>query len=240
MSATEQARLCALNNAEWCDSVCRAHGVPGSFDSAMWMQKRKGPPYYSNGITLSPSEEAKQRAAIDQLCSALPEGLSIKDSFACLDLKQAGFRRLFDAEWLWLDRTAAATLPKGSGEWTRVADAGELQRWEAAWALAGSPADIRVFPPSLLLDENIAFLGAKRDGAFVAGFVANRSRGDVVGFSNFFATAEPGRHRPAAVAQALSFGGDRTVVGYQRGDELAGLHALGFRTTGKLRVLVKD
>ena len=236
----DAAALCALNNAQWCDSVCRAHGVPGTFGAAIWTQMRRGPPYYSNAVTLSRSEQDIQRAAIDELCFALPDGFSVKDSFGCLDLSEAGFRSLFDAEWVWLV-PAVAVGPKAAGEWIRVRDAADLERWEAAWGAAGSPANSRVFPPSLLLDAGIAFLGAKLGGEFVAGCVANRSSGDVIGFSNFFAATDPGDdYRAGAVAQVQGFAPGSPVVGYDRGDELAGLHALGFRTVGRLRVWVSD
>ena len=47
----DEAMLCTLNNVEWCDTVCRSHGLTTELGQEMWIQPRRGPPYYSNGIT---------------------------------------------------------------------------------------------------------------------------------------------------------------------------------------------
>lgn len=67
----DRRRSAALNNAEWCDAVCRTHGLPGRILPAAWIQPRIGPPYYSNMVTLSPAVD-ENLAAIDELktCSA--------------------------------------------------------------------------------------------------------------------------------------------------------------------------
>ena len=91
--------------------------------------------------------------------------------------------------------------------------------------------------PALLKESRIAFFGVERDGEIVAGCAANRSQGDVVGFSNFFAlTEERDRFRSEAVATVAAFAPGSPVVGYDRGKELEGLLALGFRSVGALRV----
>lgn len=79
----DEAAISALNNAEWCDAVCRAHGVPGSFAADIWTQPLRGPAYYSNAITLSHGGLATQRAAIDALAPALRHDYSVKDAFNC-------------------------------------------------------------------------------------------------------------------------------------------------------------
>lgn len=123
----------------------------------------------------------------------------------------------------------------------RIGAEAELANWEAAWSAAGSPATTRIFPAALLRDESIAFLGAKKDGAFVAGCAANRSTGNVVGFSNFFAPgADSDRFRAAAVAQAALFAPGLPLVGYDRDEALAAMLRLGFRSVGMLRVWVHD
>lgn len=255
---SDKATLCTLNNVEWCNTICRSHGVPGSLGSDMWIQPRRGPPYYSNGITVSRSGEAAQIAAIEKLKVALPDGFSIKDSFAALDLAKNGFRVLFDAEWVWHDPTQGGALQepplpqpsayaegnplptrgRGAGaQWFRVESETELVAWEAAWAAAGSPTATRVFLPALLDRKSIAFFGARQDGKIVAGCAANCSEGNVVGFSNFFAPAsERESFRAGAVTKVMEFAPGLPVVGYERGDDLAGMLSLGFRSVGKLRV----
>jgi hypothetical protein len=233
----DETILCTLNNVEWCDAVCRSHGLAPRLKHDMWIQGQKGPPYYSNGITVSRSALEQQYAAIENLKSALPDGFSVKDSFACLDLGAAGFRTLFDAEWIWLDAASRGALHANGVGWFRVESERELVRWEAAWAAGGSPTSERVFMPALLQEARIAFFGVERDGEIVAGCAANRSRGDVVGFSNFFAPEEErDRFRAEAVAKVAEFAPGWPVVGYERGEDLAGLLSLGFRSVGALRV----
>jgi hypothetical protein len=231
----DETTLCVLSNVAWCDAVCRSHGLTPQLGRDMWIQRRQGPPYYSNGITVSRFAEENQYAAIEELKAKLPDGFSIKDSFARLDLAKAGFSSLFAAEWVWLD---AEALPSGS-DWTRVETEADLVRWESAWAANGSPTSTRVFLPQLLSENNIAFFGVERDGEVIAGCAANRSQGDVVGFSNFFAPAEEiNRFQAAAVKTLAAFAPGRPIVGYERDYELAALLTLGFRSVGVLRVWV--
>jgi hypothetical protein len=249
----DEAMLCTLNNVAWCDTVCRSHGLGTELGREMWIQPRRGPPYYSNGITVSREASKIKYAAIEDLKAGLPDGFSVKDSFACLDLGSLGFRPLFDAEWVRLDRDSRSALhgrphpqplptrgrgaTASDGWWFKVESEPDLVRWEAAWAAGGSPTSTRVFLPALLQDPRIAFFGVEHDGDILAGCAANRSQGDVVGFSNFFALTEArDRFREEAVARVAAFAPGSPVVGYDRGKEFYGLRALGFRSVGSLRV----
>jgi len=234
----DRTELAALNNAEWCDAVCAAHGVAGVVTRDVWLQKEPGPPYYSNAVTLSRDGTTAQIEAVEALAAARPEGFSVKDSFSTLDLSGRGFSILFEAEWLWLD--PSTPLPSADEAWERVASDEALIAWEAAWA-ESSPRENRVFPPALLADERIAFLGVRRGDRFVAGAIANRSTGDVCGFSNFFAPGEATAHfRKDAVAAVRAFATGRPLVGYDRGEEREGLMALGFEPIGGLRVWLRE
>jgi hypothetical protein len=233
----DEPMLCTLNNVAWCDAVCRSHGLAPRLDQDMWIQPRRGPSYYSNGITVSRAASKTQYETIEDLKAALPDGFSVKDSFACLDLGTRGFQTLFEAQWVWLDPSSHGALLANDPKWFKVESERDLIRWEAAWAAGGSPTSTRVFLPALLQDPRIAFFGVEHDGEIVAGCAANRSQGDVVGFSNFFAlTEERDRFRSAAVAKVAEFASGWSVVGYDRGEELDGLRALGFRSVGALRV----
>jgi hypothetical protein len=231
----DETMLCVLNNVAWCDAVCRSHGLAPQLEQDMWIQPRRGPPYYSNGITVSRFAENDRYAAIEALKGKLPDGFSIKDSFARLNLAKAGFRSLFAAEWVWLDN---ADLPPSSN-WKKVETEVDLVRWESAWAANGSPTSTRVFLPELLNSPDIAFFGVERRGEFISGCAANRSEGDVVGFSNFFAPpGEKLQFQAAAVLVVTEFAPGCAIVGYERDEELAGLLALRFRSVGALRVWV--
>ena len=43
-----------INNARWCNAVCRSHGYPGQFTGRLWTSVRHALPFYPNAITLSP------------------------------------------------------------------------------------------------------------------------------------------------------------------------------------------
>ncbi|MEV8567066.1 hypothetical protein AB0436_16085 [Streptomyces sp. NPDC051322] len=227
--AVARAVEAARNNAEWCDTLCRTHGVQGAFSAAFWASAVRTPPLYPDAVTLVPGASAAGvLAGID---TAAP-GCTVKDSFAELDLSAAGFEVLFDAEWI--HRPAELPAPAGPAGvcWAVVRAAQELAEWERAW---GGGAD-ELFRAGLLGDASTLVLAGRRGGRVVAGAVL--TLGDaVVGVSNLFAAdgdldaawagclSEVARHRP-----------DAPVVGYEHGPDLAAALRLGFTAAGPLRV----
>jgi hypothetical protein len=233
-------RLCVLNNAELCDAICRSHGVPGIFSTEIWLQPRDGPAYHPNLITLLPAGPEEQYAAIDGLRAVMPKGFSLKDSFDCLDLSRRGLRKLFEAQWIWLEPGFSRPFPnmRGDTHWTKVETAANLEKWEAAWA-GNNPSPNPVFLPSLLRDETVSILSAGRDGEIAAGCIANRDRSKVTGFSNFFApAAERDKWLAEAVGQVGTIAGGGPVAGYEKGEDLTAMLALGFRAAGPLSVWI--
>jgi hypothetical protein len=232
----------ARNNAVWCDSVCRAHGTRGEFTDKLWLTRGRVPRFFPNAVTLAAEGQADQLAAIRALAAdARHHTLSLKDSFAALDLAPLGFHILFEATWLW--------KPPGSparGEHDRtissrvVKDPAELTRWEAAWngPPSGDPPahPERVFLPALLADPDITFVAVYEDDRIVAGAVANRT-GEVVGVSNLFAPqTHPARYWRACLAAITETFSGLPLVGYERGAEVAVAHQVGFEDLGPLRV----
>ncbi len=214
--------IAARNNALWCDAVCRAHGRPGEFGPALWLNRHGTPRYYPDAVTL------RDDAEIAPLLALSRPGLSVKDSFACLDLEPHGFARLFDATWI------AAPAPAPDAGWVRVADPAGLAAWEHAWA--GAETGPRVFLPPLLDDPDIAFLAWMQDGAIAGGGILNRGAG-VVGLSNSFARgmAAPAVRRGLMGAAGALFPG-MDLAGYARGEALAGALAGGFNPGAALTV----
>jgi hypothetical protein len=158
-SRAEQA---ARNNAIWCDTVCRAHGVAGEFFDSVWINRRPSPPYYPNVVTLrdtsAPTAALRQIRELIEL--PLPGDWAAKDSFCTLDLAALGFDLLFEASWIWhgpLPCEPIAQSPKI--QWVPVASSAELALWETGWsASAGSVVvadEPRQFPSSLLADRNV-------------------------------------------------------------------------------------
>jgi hypothetical protein len=93
--------------------VCRSHGLVGTFGPRSWRSARRTPPLYPDAVTLAPD------ASISDVLNAIDTspGCSVKDSFGCLDLAQAGFTVLFEATWI----TRMAQVPLEPG-WSRTDD----------------------------------------------------------------------------------------------------------------------
>jgi hypothetical protein len=231
----------ARNNAEWCDAVCRAHGNPGEFHDDIWLNRNAVPRFYPNAGTLA-KPSPRQLALIDELIAAcLLSGWAVKDSFSMLELESRGFRRLFDAEWIYLpvSRMKDIASARTSARWEIVHNDLVLAKWESAWSRsAGDTSKDRIFLPSLLENKDVAVLAGYRDGDIVAGAIANRSD-DVVGWSNFFAPAT--EMFDLAGASLATIGLEfpsLPIVGYEHGDDLRNAHALGFESIGPLRVWI--
>jgi hypothetical protein len=234
----ERIKQAALNNALWCDTVCRSHGTPGEFLAGLWLNSHETPRFYPNVVTLEGSEgAAMQMAQIKRLLQAdLPAGWAVKDSFCTLDLAPLGFRALFEAAWIY--RSAHQPRPPSTGNdvrWSTVSSVAALAAWEEAWGGDGQP---RIFLPALLADESIAIIAAYRGEQIIAGAIANRT-GEVVGLSNVFTPEENAEAFWAGcLARAMDVFPALPLVGYERGEALDQASALGFERIGPLRVWV--
>ena len=208
----DRARHGAINNARWCDAVCRAQGIPTRFSDDVWVALRRSPDFYPDAVTLSPSVPPDD---VLRDIDTSP-GCSVKDSFATLDLSRYGFEALFDAEWI--HRPAAP--PVGGPNWGETADFGA---WETG----------RTFRPALLSDPGITFLCGPEGGV-----IANVT-GPVVGLSNLFATGDPEAAWACAVRSVAARHPGLAMVGYESGADLAAARRAGFAGTGPLRVWMK-
>lgn len=242
-SGPSRAEIAALNNADWCQTVCASHGVSGGRDESLWWQDGPVPRFYPNAGMLRPAADAEARLGelVAAHSPAIGGAWSAKDSFAAVDLTRFGCRVVFDAQWLWLD--PASGVPAAGG-WSRVTTAEELRAWEQAWS-GDEPLqdDQRIFQPSLLGDANVALWGRKRSptGPLVAGGVLSRSPG-AVGLSNCFSVDE--RDHPATIAAlsqlAANFAPGVPQCGYEQAADCEPYLALGFELAGPLRVWIKD
>ena len=208
------------NNADWCDLVCRAHGIDTSVDRDVWAAHRRSPPLYPDAITLARSATAD--AVLRRLENG--PGCSVKDSFASVALAGAGFRVLFEAEWIYR-QPASATVDRLVWSPATAADAARL------WP--GLP-----WPP-LLAEPALVALVARASDAIVAGVIANRSPG-VAGLSNLVARdADPDEVWAGATGAVSAYFPGLPLVGYESGDDLDAARRAGFATIGPLRVWVK-
>jgi hypothetical protein len=233
----------AHNNAHWCGTVCRAHGAPGEFTDAAWINRHRVPRFFPNAVTLADAgKRIEQLALIHALVAAdRAHDVTVKDSFAALDLAPLGFHVLFEATWLWRPpRLPERSEPAGAIRCSVVKHPPELARWEVAWngPLPGDHAapPERIFLPVLLADRDIVFIAIYEDDRIIAGAIANRLE-EVVGVSNLFAPQKhAARYWAACVAAIMDAFPGLPLVGYEHGAELAVAHRVGFEDLGPLRV----
>nr|WP_201784624.1 hypothetical protein [Nonomuraea pusilla] len=226
----ERLALAVRDNAEWCERMCRAHGLPGAFGERVWTNPRRTPLYYPDAVTLSPQATAADvLGAIDT-----GSGASVKDSFALLDLP--GFEVLFDAQWIHREAPEPGELPgrdDGGLVWEAVADTGGLAEWERA-CFSGEVTGL--FPPALL--PEVTVLAGRAAGDVVCGAVLNPGE-HAVGVSNVFAVPghDPGTAWAGVLTQAAALFPGLPLVGYESDPAAAEKH--GFRTIGPLRIWLK-
>ena len=226
MAADPLLHAAVINNARWCDAVCRSHGYPGQFTGRLWTSVRHALPFYPNAITLSPDATAAEATAGQDPSRPF----AIKDSFARLDLAPHGLTPLFDATWIAVPTPAGGDDPS----WDAVTDPGELVRWEAAWAGGGEV--IGLFQPALLDDPDCAVLACRRDGAQVGGAIAYTA-GGVTGISNVFKSGIADDPLWAGAVRAIArVRPGLPIVGYERGEDLAAARQAGFTVLGPLRI----
>lgn len=237
----------SLNNAIWCDTVCRAHGVPGEFSGGVWLNRHLPPPYHSKLVTLRGAAEAARSLAQVQALLRLPlpqpQRWTVKASACELDLAPLGFEPLFDAEWIWREPAGPVRAGRRNGGWSRIADASLLAAFNHAWSADGTDPNMRgrapQFPPSLLDDPDVAFLALHDGGRWLGGGIANRT-GPVIGLSNTFGLDETSAEFWAGLVQAAqeAFPG-LPLAGYERGTSLNAAFSAGFVGVGPLRVWIR-
>lgn len=216
----------AANNAAWCASMCRAHDIETANDGRVWRSPVRTPLYYPDAVTLVPGLDAAEViAGID-----VSPGCSVKDSFADLDLSAHGFEVLFEAEWI--ARSVDGPVPEADDlEWRDVRSPAALMEWETAWS-GEEPGGL--FAPGLLDDGSVLVIaGRDGEGGVKAGAVLNDA-GGAVGVSNLFGDAWP-----AVVDTANVLFPERTLVGYESGEDLDAALRVGFRSLGPLRVWLR-
>ncbi|MFI4934766.1 MAG: hypothetical protein ACHP7N_09130 [Caulobacterales bacterium] len=231
MNSGDSQRLAAANNAAWCISIWRSHGLEVRRQHGMVACVGAPPRFYPNAVTVDPkTDPATQRAWLAELAGAADAAVAVKDSFQTLELAAEGYSELFQASWIRRDARLAAG-PRRL-DWRLVEDAEDLTAWELAWQ-DGQPSGPRIFLPSLLADRSLGILAGVSSGRIVAGCVLSVT-GRVVGLSHVF--GDYGDVVRAATAQF-----DRhDLVGYERSEALEDALACGFEPVGRLTVWSRE
>jgi hypothetical protein len=228
----DRNNVAALNNAEWCAAVWRSHGLPVEQAQGMWLCRRPTPQYYPNVVTVDAgTEPAKQARLIAELARDGDPDYSVKDSFSCLDLSDAGFRTLFDARWLYR-RQSGPSVAANTLDWRRIDNEQSLAAWERAWR--GTDTELhRIFRAELLNDQRVHILAGFDEAEKIrAGGIAYDAAG-VTGVTNIFGPRSEFQNALAMLAAPAD------IVCYEHGRDLALAADLGFAALGHLRVWIR-
>jgi hypothetical protein len=123
--------------------------------------------------------------------------------------------------------------------WEKVKDAKGLFDWERAWR-GNTSEGKRIFLPPLLGDDRVIIVAIFCEDSIVAGCIGNRSN-ESVGISNIFLPKEKSEEfRARCVAAILDWSQGLPVVGYESGEDVMAMEALGFESVGPLRVWIKS
>ncbi len=230
----ELVRLAVINNANWCDVICRSQGLNTNIDALAWTSPERTPPFYPDAVTVSPTcSRSDFLGRIDH-----GVGCSVKDSFAVLDLSTDGFQVLFDANWIVLRPDLESPAADDAIDWRRVATPEGLHEWILEWNPEVSTHDI--FRPSLLSDPRVSFLAGYEGDRLVAGAALLREPG-VIGLSNFFCQVPDEIDAlNGCVRAARTESSDLPIVGYESGAALDNAIACGFDVLSTLRVWMRD
>jgi len=101
----EKLRKAILNNNDLYEAVFKPHKINFDGNDKIRYSLEKIPPLYSNLVTIS------QKWKPDEIFKAIDENFknenwkewSIKDSFGILDPTKNDFKKLFDANWIYLE-----------------------------------------------------------------------------------------------------------------------------------------
>lgn len=216
-----------LNNIAWCGVVCDTHGINCFWRGNLWGMLTEAPSFYPGVIS------ANMEATMAELGYFIDNGRvsSIKDSYANLDLSPFGFKKLFDAEWIWHPPVSSNKSPQT--KWRVITNERDLVQWTSKSGLTD------VIKPNLLEYENVKNFSLENNEG-VSGFITNVDEG-VVGVSNVFSEGRENeslwREIPRVVSNEYP---GMSMVGYEHGSDLDLAKKSGWESLGPLRVWIKS
>ena len=233
--ADSRVLAAASNNADLYGVMFKAHGLAFVRHAEAFAALDRPPPYHSNLTVLRPNCREQVVDLLRGIARATRGIVGFKDGFAEYDLADAGFRVLFQAQWLWRP-ARCASWPDG---WIRVADPAALLRWEKAWKAGGSQTSARMFPEALLAAPDFACFAKVEGDEVIAGCIANRSP-TCVGLSNVFGQEKLKEVVVEAQAAAQTLAPGLPLTGYAAGPLLNVSLQAGCEDIGRLRVQVAE
>jgi hypothetical protein len=213
-------------NVGWYEAIFAIHGIGSMLTGGLWSSLGPPPPLHSHAVVV---ESSVTFDVVERRIGGIPHA-GFKDSFAGLDASSIGMSPLFEATWIHRDPdTGSAGDPSA---WTEVKTAADLAEWNAGYDTG------EVLIPAVLERGQFRILARIAEGDVVAGAVVRLGSG-AIDLSNVHAVGDYiVDWAELAAAAATRFPG-RPLVGYERGDDLAGALAGGFEPVGELRVWVR-
>jgi hypothetical protein len=242
ISSPDKLKKAIDNNIGLYRTILGGHDIDWHTTADIAYSLRQVPQLYSNIVTRTPDWQPDNTfTTIDSsYCAQDWSTWSVKDSFRVLDLTHYGFKRLFEAHWIYLTIDEFDPLPSTGAHHQIVRTEADLSRWIAAWGI-GETISGPIFCNELLHDPDITFIaGFNEEGNVRSGCIINRTD-DVLGISNFFGTDNEETEMWSSMIQFVSENvlcGD--IVGYESRETLAKLDRIGFEPIGDLTVWLKQ
>lgn len=236
----EKISTAILNNVALYESVLRCGKTVSDLKDDIWYCLKETPPFYSNLITRSPTWQPDERfSEINRNYERENwSKLSVKDSFARLDLTSFGFKRLFDANWIYLPAEEFRSVKNSrSIDLEIVRDEDALDAWRRGWNKDAALGQ-KIFCNDMLQDPKISFVAGYDKDRIACGCLVNRSD-EVLGISNFFAPGEGIDHWSHIIKFVFDAFSRADIVGYEQPEVMTKLRDLGVEPVGKLSVWLK-
>ncbi|MEH6401825.1 MAG: hypothetical protein V7750_00535 [Sneathiella sp.] len=218
-----------VNNAQWCMRVWQSHDLESEKYEGLVYCPSEVPDFYPNIITTQQGANKNERLISDLTVQNSSQNLSIKDSFAELDLASLNFKKLFDAHWLRFSNQLQ-NLQQPNLSWRAVKSEQELENWERHWDEREGEVS-RIFTDSLLKDPTVKFWSGYSIDNIQAGYISNAT-GNVVGISNTFGSYKDCIHHAKTQFQ------HQPIVGYETGSSLEEAKDIDAEIIGDLTIWI--
>lgn len=228
------------NNNGLYEAIFRRNYLHHQKTNSIWYSLEKTPPLYSNLITLSTEWQPDEIFRSIDLAYEKEkwQSWSIKDSFGVLDLEKYGFKKLFTAEWIYLE--FANFKPKPANPYLSykiLTHKEDLSAWRLAWD-SDEQLGKEIFVDKLLNDQKVKFVAGYQEDKIVSGCFVNKTD-DVLGISNFFPTGEEAEYWSDMINFIFNSIEKLDIVGYEQNETVNKLHPLGFESIGNLSIFIK-
>jgi hypothetical protein len=212
--------------------------VPASELHGGLLFKGRVPALYPNFVSTDAAAAQRDcRAMVRSLRQLqLPTGFGIKDSFANLDLSDAGFWCAIEGQWIGCEPPRDRRLPAdGTLSFHWLQDVSGVRRWLDVAGIAGVGAEQVCRHP--VASAVVSFLAVQRGEDVLAGAIFTRF-GRATGISNVFALDDTLPVWFLVVQLAGERWKESALIGWEAGQSLERARAAGFSALHPMRVWI--